>query len=148
MKYLKQISSGQQYLINSFICDSQWSWWFLSFIVFLWSWSLKLRGMCCQGKEKSENSKLRKLLGINMETCCFSVSNFNITHNIYCKDLHPYILSASFSPTSSILMPLAFLGSINFKRHYKDSGSVYCMVCENSSRTTLMSYAFLDHRHH
>lgn len=49
-----------------------------------------------------------------METCCFSVCNFNITHNMHCKD--PNILSILPLPTSSVLTPLASLGSISFRK--------------------------------
>lgn len=118
IKYLKQISSGQQYVINKVL--------FVTASDLVGSYALNgislelifksLEACVVREKELSGNSKFSKLSGINMETCCFSGYNFNVTHSMHCKDINPNILSVPPLTAFSILMSLAFLGSISFRK--------------------------------
>lgn len=116
---MKQISSGQQYVISKvlFVTASDLASSYALYGISLELIFKSLEACVVREKEPSGNSKFSKLSGINMETCCFSGYNFNVTHSMHCKDIHPNILSVPPPlSASSILMPLAFLGSIRFRK--------------------------------
>lgn len=92
---MKQISSGQQYVISKvlFVTASDLVSSYALYGISLELIFKSLEACVVREKEPSGNSKFSKLSGINMETCCFSGYNFNVTHSMHCKDIHPNILS-------------------------------------------------------